>query len=114
MTLGEGGLDVVTGAFSYSGAAITSELQAAGRLVRTLTGHPGRATADTGIEVRPLDFADPAALAESLRDARTLYNTYWVRFAHPAHRRRIRRDGGRPGRHRRPRHRRDRAEPVDH
>ena len=74
--------DVVTGAFSYSGAAIAKELQAAGRRVRTLTGHPGRAGAADGIEVRPLDFADPAALAESLRGAGTLYNTYWVRFAH--------------------------------
>ncbi len=82
MTAGDDGFDVVTGAFSYSGAAIASELQAAGRRVRTLTGHPGRAPADTSIEVRPLDFADPAALAESLRGARTLYNTYWVRFAH--------------------------------
>ena len=82
------GFDVVTGAFSYSGAAIARELQAAGRRVRTLTGHPGRApaspktSAGDGIEVRPLDFADPAALAESLRGAGTLYNTYWVRFAH--------------------------------
>jgi uncharacterized protein YbjT (DUF2867 family) len=79
------GLDVVTGAFSYSGAAIASELQAAGRRVRTLTGHPGRAPKTpegTPIEVRPLDFADPAALTGSLRGARTLYNTYWVRFAH--------------------------------
>ena len=80
--------DVVTGAFSYSGAAIAKELQAAGRRVRTLTGHPGRVpkspetSAAGGIEVRPLDFADPAALAESLRGAGTLYNTYWVRFAH--------------------------------
>lgn len=82
MTAGDGGFDVVTGAFSYSGAAIASELQAAGRPVRTITGHPDRAPAGTGIEVRPLDFADPAALAESLRGARTLYNTYWVRFAH--------------------------------
>jgi NADH dehydrogenase len=45
--------------------------------------------AGTAIEVRPLDFADPAGLTESLRGARTLYNTYWVRFArgevdHPA------------------------------
>jgi len=76
------GFDVVTGAFSYSGAAIASELQAAGRRVRTLTGHPGRALEGTAIEVRPLDFGDPAALAEALRGARTLYNTYWVRFAH--------------------------------
>jgi nucleoside-diphosphate-sugar epimerase len=78
---GSGDLDVVTGAFSYSGAAIARELQAAGRRVRTLTGHSGRATAQEAIEVRPLDFADPAGLAESLRGARTLYNTYWVRFA---------------------------------
>ena len=81
--------DVVTGAFSYSGAAIAREVQASGRRVRTLTGHPGRAPAGTPIEVRPLDFADPAGLTESLRGARTLYNTYWVRFArgeadHPA------------------------------
>ena len=77
------GFDVVTGAFSYSGAAIARELQAAGRRVRTLTGHPGRAAvAGGGIEVRPLDFADPAALAESMRGAGTLYNTYWVRFAY--------------------------------
>ncbi len=74
--------DVVTGAFSYSGAAIASALQAAGRRVRTLTGHPGRAPADTAIEAGPLDFTDPVALAESMRGARTLYNTYWVRFAH--------------------------------
>jgi NADH dehydrogenase len=76
--------DVVTGAFSYSGAAIARELQAAGRRVRTLTGHPGRAPktpAGTAIEVRPLEFTDPAGLTESLRGARTLYNTYWVRFA---------------------------------
>jgi uncharacterized protein YbjT (DUF2867 family) len=74
--------DVVTGAFSYSGAVIARELQAAGRRVRTLTGHPGRAPAGTPIEVRPLDFADPAGLTESLRGARVLVNTYWVRFAH--------------------------------
>jgi NADH dehydrogenase len=74
--------DIVTGAFSYSGAVIARELQASGRRVRTLTGHPGRAPAGTPIEVRPLDFADPAGLTESLRGARVLVNTYWVRFAH--------------------------------
>ena len=72
--------DVVTGAFSYSGAAIARELRASGRRVRTLTGHPDRAPRDTAIEVRRLDFGDPGGLAESLRGARTLYNTYWVRF----------------------------------
>jgi uncharacterized protein YbjT (DUF2867 family) len=77
---GSAGFDVVTGAFSYSGAAITRELLASDRRVRTLTGHPGRAPRDTPIEVRRLDFSDPAGLAKSLQGARTLYNTYWVRF----------------------------------
>ena len=75
-------LDVVTGAFSYSGAAIARELRAAGHRVRTLTGHPGNAPAGTDIDTRPLDFTDPAGLAESMRGAHTLYNTYWVRFPH--------------------------------
>lgn len=75
-------IDVVTGAFSYSGAAIARELRAAGHQVRTLTGHPGSAPAGTDIDARPLDFTDPAGLAESMRGAHTLYNTYWVRFPH--------------------------------
>ena len=74
-------VDVVTGAFSYSGAAIARDLRAAGHQVRTLTGHPDRAPAGTPLAVAPLDFADPAGLARSLRGAHTLYNTYWVRFA---------------------------------
>ncbi|HZC51445.1 MAG TPA: NAD(P)H-binding protein [Mycobacterium sp.] len=82
MTAQPSTLDAVTGAFSYSGAAITRELQAAGRRVRTLTGHPGRAPAGTEVDVRPLDFDDPAGLARSLHGVHTLYNTYWVRFAH--------------------------------
>lgn len=74
--------DVVTGAFGYSGAAIARELRAAGRRVRTLTGHPGRALAGTDIEVRPLDFGDPEGLARDMTGADTLYCTYWVRFPH--------------------------------
>jgi NADH dehydrogenase len=76
--------DVVTGAFGYSGVAIARELLAAGRGVRTLTGHPGRAPADSPIEVRPMDFADPAALERDLSGAHTLYCTYWIRFARGA------------------------------
>ena len=75
------GLDVVTGAFSYSGAAIARAVHDAGRRVRTVTGHPGRAPEGTPIEVRPLDFDDQLGLVASLSGASTLYNTYWVRFA---------------------------------
>jgi NADH dehydrogenase len=76
------GFDVVTGAFSYSGAAITRELERTGRRVRTLTGHPERARAGSGIDVRPLDFQDLEGLTDALEGATTLYNTYWVRFPH--------------------------------
>jgi nucleoside-diphosphate-sugar epimerase len=77
-----GQLAVVTGAFSYSGTAIARDLLARGDQVRTLTGHPGRAPAGTPIDCRPLDFSDERELSKSMAGAHTLYNTYWVRFAH--------------------------------
>ena len=76
------GLDVVTGAFSYSGSSIAAALIGSGRQVRTITGHPERASDNSSIEARSLDFDDPAGLVASLTGATTLYNTYWVRFAH--------------------------------
>jgi NADH dehydrogenase len=76
------GFDVVTGAFSYSGAAIARELERSGRRIRTLTGHAGRAQPGSGIDVRPLDFDDVVDLTAALKGASTLYNTYWVRFPH--------------------------------
>jgi uncharacterized protein YbjT (DUF2867 family) len=79
---GDTGLDAVTGAFSYSGRAIADALIDSGRRVRTVTAHPGRAPEGSAIEIRPLDFEDPLGLVESLEGATTLYNTYWVRFAH--------------------------------
>ncbi|HYK26864.1 MAG TPA: NAD(P)H-binding protein [Streptosporangiaceae bacterium] len=75
-------LDIVTGAFSYSGAAIAKELMARGHQVRTLTGHPERAPDGTALECCPLNFANPQELAKSMAGGHTLYNTYWVRFAH--------------------------------
>jgi uncharacterized protein YbjT (DUF2867 family) len=77
-------LDVVTGAFSYSGGAIARELLRRGHSVRTLTGHPQRAPAGSPIDTRPLDFGAEPELAASMAGAHTLYNTYWVRFAHGA------------------------------
>lgn len=72
-------MDAVTGAFSYSGAAIALELQRRGRAVRTLTNHPQ--TGST-YDVAPLALTDPQKLRESLTGIDTLYNTYWVRFPH--------------------------------
>jgi NADH dehydrogenase len=76
------GVDVVTGAFSYSGRAIAEELERRGRQMRTLTGHPERASGTSGVEIRRLDFDDLPGLVASLEGATTLYNTYWVRFPH--------------------------------
>lgn len=79
----ETGFDVVTGAFGYTGRAIARRLLAQERRVRTLTNHANRpGTDDIKVEIAPLQFADRAALVESLRGADVLYNTYWVRFRH--------------------------------
>ena len=75
--------DVVTGAYSFTGRFIARRLLAEGRPLKTLTNHPQRAgSEDIKAEVAPLQFADRAALVESLRGAEVLYNTYWVRFNH--------------------------------
>jgi nucleoside-diphosphate-sugar epimerase len=75
------GLDVVTGAFGYSGRRIARRLLDNGRRVRTLTGHPEPQATAGPIDVRPFDFTDLPALVRDLEGATTLYNTYWVRFA---------------------------------
>ncbi len=74
-------LHVVTGAFGYSGKYITTRLLQQGHRVRTLTNSTTRANEFGGrVEVSPFHFDNPAAMVESLRGARVLYNTYWVRF----------------------------------
>jgi NADH dehydrogenase len=79
----EPGFDVVTGAFSFTGRAIAQRLLSEERRVRTLTNHPKRpGSEEIQVDVAPLQFADRAALVESLRGADVLYNTYWVRFRH--------------------------------
>ena len=76
-------LDLVTGAFSYSGAYIAERLLAQRRQVRTLTAHPDRAhPLNERIKALPYRFDDPVALARALTGVTTLYNTYWVRFEH--------------------------------
>ncbi len=76
-------LHAVTGAFGYSGKYIARRLLDAGHTVRTLTRSPRRENPfGSALEVRPLDFARPEELVESLRGVSVLYNTYWVRFNH--------------------------------
>ncbi len=75
-------MDVVTGAFSFTGRAIAEELLARGRGVRTLSR---RAAADgdplgSHVEWAALQFSDRAALVEAMRGSDVLYTTYWVRF----------------------------------
>ena len=74
-------LNVVTGAFGYTGKYITRKLLSMGKRVKTLTGHPNRPNPfGNQISVTPFHFDNPAELTKSLQGATTLYNTYWVRF----------------------------------
>jgi uncharacterized protein YbjT (DUF2867 family) len=71
----------VTGAFGFTGRAITERLLAAGHEVVTLSRRSG---ADDPlaerIVVRPFDTTDPDAVTASLSGVETLFNTYWLRF----------------------------------
>jgi NADH dehydrogenase len=60
-------------------------LLATGERVLNLTGHPERPNPfGEQVRVAPFHFDNPRALADSLRGATTLYNTYWVRFDYGA------------------------------
>lgn len=71
-------IDLVTGAFSYTGRRVAERVLARGRRLRTLTNHP----VSSEVEAFPLDFERPEALETALAGVDTLYNTYWVRFPH--------------------------------
>ncbi|MGH7808021.1 MAG: SDR family oxidoreductase [Thermodesulfobacteriota bacterium] len=76
-------LNVVTGAFGYTGKYITSRLLSMGKRVRTLTGHPNNQNPfDNQVSVAPFNFDNKSELIKSLQGATTLYNTYWVRFSY--------------------------------
>jgi uncharacterized protein YbjT (DUF2867 family) len=72
---------VVTGSFGYIGRHITARLLARGETVRTVTTHVGKPN-PFGIAVKafPYSFDRPDRLADALRGAEILYNTYWIRF----------------------------------
>ena len=74
---------VVTGAFGYTGKYIAQRLLESGASVTTLTGHPDQPDQrGDQIATAPFNFDNPAALTCSLEGADTLFNTYWIRFAH--------------------------------
>ena len=76
-------VQVVTGAFGYSGKYIARKLLAAGHEVRTLTYSLNRADEFGGrVTAVPFNFDKPDDLARSLEGVDVLYNTYWVRFNH--------------------------------
>jgi len=76
-------LNIVTGAFGYSGKYIARRLIDIGHRVRTLTNSLYRENPfGDKIEAYPYNFDNPEKLVESLRGVAVLYNTYWVRFNH--------------------------------
>jgi len=81
MTVSE--LNVVTGAFGFTGKYIARRLLSMGKRVKTLIAHPNRPNPfGDQVSVAPFNFDKPVELEKSLRGAATLYNTYWVRFSH--------------------------------
>ena len=71
----------VTGAFGFTGRALTERLLAAGHDVVTLSRRSGKGDPLAGqITVRPLDLERPDELRASLDGVETLFNTYWLRF----------------------------------
>ena len=73
-------LDVVTGAFSYTGRHVAEALLARGRRVRTLSRRPADPSHPLARSVERAPLAFDGSLLRSLDGADTLYNTYWVRF----------------------------------
>jgi uncharacterized protein YbjT (DUF2867 family) len=74
-------LNVVTGAFGYTGKYIAQNLLSMQKRVKTLTRRPlSDNPFGNSISIAPLNFRDPNELVKSLCGATTLYNTYWIRF----------------------------------
>ncbi len=73
-------VDMVTGAFSFTGSYIARLLLSRGGAVRTLTHHPERGRLLPEVEVFPYNIDRPDRLVQSMRGVTTFYNTYWIRF----------------------------------
>jgi len=74
-------LDVVTGAFGFTGSRIAERLLGAGREVRTISRRaPGGHALAQHVAVQPYGFSQPDELRDQLRGVDVLYITYWMRF----------------------------------
>jgi len=74
-------VNVVTGAFSFTGKYITQRLLSMGKKVITLTSRIDREnTFGHQVKAFSFNFDKPRELVDSLRGADILYNTYWIRF----------------------------------
>ena len=81
--MSETAIHAVTGAYGYSGKYIAQRLLDEGQTVVTLTNSLSRDNPfGDRIKAFPFHFDEPDLLAEQLRGASVLYNTYWVRFNH--------------------------------
>ena len=83
LNMGAPELNVVTGAFSYTGKYIAQRLLSMGERVKTLTGHSDlKNLFGSQVSTSPFNFDNLSLLTESLRGATALYNTYWIRFSY--------------------------------
>ncbi len=83
LSMSNGTIHAVTGAFGYTGRYVAQRLLGEGRSVVTLTNSPSRANPfGSRVVPYPFDFGKPQVLADHLRGVSVLYNTYWVRFNH--------------------------------
>ena len=81
--MGTSELNLVTGAFSYTGKYITQRLLSMGERVKTLTGHSyPKNPFGSQVTTSPFNFDNLSLLTESLQGVTTLYNTYWVRLSY--------------------------------
>ena len=72
---------LVTGAFSYIGAAVAEELMRRGHRVRTLTNRAVPTGLEETVPTQPLRF-EKEFLVGAMKGVDVFINTYWIRFPH--------------------------------
>ncbi|OGW32446.1 MAG: epimerase [Nitrospirae bacterium GWC2_42_7] len=76
-------IQIVTGAFGFSGKYIARRLLDTGHRVHTITNSIKRANTFKGALLAfPYNFDNHEKLVEALKGTDVLYNNYWVRFNH--------------------------------